>query len=304
MPLTQLATEGVNTHVASSRNLASTTKTAPVWEDITPRWLLMLLPWKQIDAGKFRINQVAEQKPNGAKAKAVPGHPEASAEHAPMTVLEPTYAEFRDDPNEFDLTTVQSIVEVDTRTADLYSVPFDQLNEQLRLAINAIKERKEYTVINGNIGLLRQASPRMRIPTIAGPPTPDDLDNLLARVWKWPAFFVAHPQAIAAFGHECNARGVVLESVEMFGVPFVTWRGVPLVPSNKVPITESAPRNKKARAKKVTETGGTTSILLMRVGEERQGVLGLHLAGVGDEKFQSLSIRFMGINNQGVSGMC
>jgi hypothetical protein len=51
----------------------------------------------------------------------------------------------------------------------------------------------------------------------------------------------------------------------------------------------------------VTETGGTTSILLMRVGEERQGVLGLHLAGVGDEKFQSLSIRFMGINNQGVS---
>ncbi len=35
MPLTSLA----------AQNLATTTKTVPMWEGITPRWLLKLLPF-------------------------------------------------------------------------------------------------------------------------------------------------------------------------------------------------------------------------------------------------------------------
>ncbi len=128
------------------------------------------------------------------------------------------------------------------------------------------------------------------MPTLAGPPTPDDLDNLLARVWKMPAFFVAHPRAIAAFGRECNARGLVLETVEMLGVAFVAWRGVPILPSDKLPITKS-----KDSADEIT------SILLMRVGEQEQGVVGLHQAGIGDEHLQSLAVRFMGIDNNAVA---
>jgi hypothetical protein len=304
MPLTKLSSKGASTHVAASRNLASTIKTAPMWEDITPRWLLMLLPWKQIEAGKVRINRVADREPDLDNGKEVPGHPVASAEHPPLTPLDPTYAQYEDRPEEFDLTTVQTIVEIDTRTADLYSAPFDQVHEQLRLSINAIKEMKEDTAINGNIGLLNRADPKMRVSTISGPPSPDDLDNLLAKVWKWPAFFLAHPRAISAFGRECNTKGIALDTVEMFGVPFVTWRGVPLVPSNKIPVaggTTATGRGRKAAAKKPANAGEKTSILLMRTGEERQGVIGLHLAGVGDDKFQSLSIRFMGINDQGVS---
>jgi hypothetical protein len=39
----------------------------------------------------------------------------------------------------------------------------------------------------------------------------------------------------------------------------------------------------------------------MRVGEQHQGVVGLHQAGIGDENFQSLVVRYMGIDQQGVS---
>src|SRR5207249_1121797 len=98
-------------------------------------------------------------------------------------------------------------------------------------------EQKERTLINGMaFGLLKVAAAHMRRTTRSGPPTPDDLDDLLALVWKMPAFFVAHPRAIAAFGRECNSRGLPLEAVEMFGVPFVSWRGVPLVPCDKLPL--------------------------------------------------------------------
>ena len=46
-----------------------------------------------------------------------------------------------------------------------------------------------------------------RISTLNGPPTPDDLDDLLRKVWKEPGFFLAHPDAIAAF--DVNVHAVV-----------------------------------------------------------------------------------------------
>ena len=40
-----------------ARNLASTTKTSPKMMSITPRWLLSLLPWVQVDGGIYRVNR-------------------------------------------------------------------------------------------------------------------------------------------------------------------------------------------------------------------------------------------------------
>lgn len=266
MPLTSLA----------AQNLATTTKTVPQWEAITPRWLLKLLPWVQVRSGIYRINRVK------TPARAL-------AEHAEGTALPITFAEYEAKPREITLTTVQSVLEIHTRIPDLHSQPHEQLHEQLRLTIEAIKEEKERRLITSQeFGLLHVASAHMRLPTHSGPPTPDDLDNLLARVWKMPAFFVAHPRAVAAFGHQCNSRGIALESVEMLGVPFVAWRGVPILPSDKLPI---------AKAKEHE----TTSILLMRVGEQEQGVVGLHQEGIGDEHLQSLAVRFMGIDANAVA---
>ena len=41
----------------SARTLATTTKTVPMLTGVTPRWVLKLLPWVQVDSGTYRINR-------------------------------------------------------------------------------------------------------------------------------------------------------------------------------------------------------------------------------------------------------
>ena len=107
----------------------------------------------------------------------------------------------------------------------------------------------------------------------------------IAKVWKEPAFFLAHPRAIAAFGRECTRRGVPPPTVTLFGSPFVTWRGLPLIPCDKLRISDA----------------GTTNILLLRTGEKKQGVVGLLQPGIPGEVAPSLSVRFMGINRKAIA---
>src|SRR5262249_13765961 len=153
---------------------------------------------------------------------------------------------------------------------DLYNDVYDQLREQLRLTVEGMKEREEFEIVNDpTFGLLQSAASTQRLQTRSGPPTPDDLDDLLARVWKEPAFFLAHPLAIAAFGRECTRRGVPPPTVNLFGSPFITWRGIPLVPSDKLLVNRTGDEH----------SAGLTNILLMRVGEAKQGVVGLHQTG-------------------------
>ena len=84
----------------------------------------------------------------------------------------------------------------------------NQTEQQLRLTIEALRERQEDEMLNNReFGLLHNADLKQRIYTRSGPPTPDDLDELLATVWKEPAFFLAHPRTIAAFGREANRLG-------------------------------------------------------------------------------------------------
>ena len=200
------------------------------------------------------------------------------------------YIDYEDEPREIPLSTVQTVVRVHTRVSDIYNEPINQLREQLRLAVEGIKERQEHELINHEeFGFLANIAPSMRVQPRKGSPTPDDLDELLSRVWKKPAFFLAHPRAIAAFGRECTARGVPPVSVQIFGAPFITWRGVPLIPCDKLDV--------KGAAGGI----GTTNILLMRVGEQEQGVVGLHQTGIPGEQMPSLSVRFMGVNQKAVS---
>ena len=92
----------------------------------------------------------------------------------------------------------------------------NQTEEQLRLTIEELRERQEHEMINNrDFGLLHNADLNQRIFTRNGSPTPDDLDELLSLVWKEPAFFLAHPRTIAAFGRESNRLGVYPHSVPM-----------------------------------------------------------------------------------------
>ena len=130
-------------------------------------------------------------------------------------------------------------------------------------------------------GLLHNADLKQRIYTRSGSPTPDDLDELITRRRK-SKFFLAHPRTIAAFSRECNRQGIGPDSIDMDGSKVITWRNVPILPCNKIPITKNQ----------------TSSILVLRTGEEDQGVIGLHQTGIADEYQPGLSVRFMGINEQ------
>ena len=215
------------------------------------------------------------------------------ADYEGETELTASYVDYETEPQEYDLSIVQTILRVHTRITDIYNQPIDQLREQLRLTIEGMKEQQEWEIINNpSFGLLNAASPMMRVPTRYGPPTPDDLDEMIARVWKKPAFFLAHPRAIAAFGRECTRRGVPPVTVNLFGSPFLTWRGIPLVPCDKLEV-----KNRTSNP----QSPGKTNILLVRVGEKEQGVVGLHQMGIPGEQMPSLSVRLMGINTQAIA---
>ncbi len=204
-----------------------------------------------------------------------------------------TFVDYSATPREYSLSSVQTVVRVHTRVSDLYNDPYNQLEEQMRLTIEGIKERQEWELINNKrFGLIHSVDPSMRISTRYGAPTPDDLDELLALVWKKPAFFLAHPKAIAAFERECTWRGVPPVTMNLFGTPVTMWRGVPLVPCDKLEMKGRYSSN---------QWFGTTSILLLRVGEADQGVVGLHQAGIPGEIMPSLSARLMGLDSMGVA---
>jgi hypothetical protein len=203
------------------------------------------------------------------------------------------YVDYEEVPREYPMHVVQAVVQIRTTVADLYNDPYDQLREQMRHAVETIKERQEWEIINNkDFGLLNVAHRSMRITPRMGAPTPDEMDELLSLVWKKPAFFLAHPRAIAAFGRECTARGVPPPTVQMFGSPFLTWRGVPIVPCDKL-MVDGESRSHLG--------GGTTNILLVRVGEKDEGVVGLHQPGVPGEHLPSLSVRFMGIDRNTIA---
>ncbi len=241
---------------------------------------------------KARLEAQCEQRMHELENADEHGEPEVDIQsgHTGEPDLPEVFIDYEEEPSEYPLSVVQTVVRVHTRVSDIYNEPINQLREQLRLSIEGIKETQEHELINNQeFGLLNQIDPAMRIQTRHGAPTPDDLDELLARVWKKPAFFLAHPRAISAFGRECTRRGVPPVSIQMFGSPFITWRGVPLIPCNKLEVQGAAGGI------------GTTNILLMRVGEQEQGVVGLHQTGIPGEQMPSLSVRFMGVNPKAVA---
>ncbi|MFH8786849.1 family 2B encapsulin nanocompartment shell protein [Streptomyces roseoverticillatus] len=212
-----------------------------------------------------------------------------SAGHVGEPDLPGTFVDYEDTPREYHMTLAQTVLRVHSRVADLYNEPIDQTRTQADLTVQALRERQERSMLHHpEYGLFNNVAPGQRVQTRTGAPTPDDLDELLSKVWKQPSYFLAHPRAIAAFGRECTRRGVPPVIENRFGSPLLTWRGVPLLPSDKVRMT--GPNG-----------AGTTEILLMRVGEAEQGVVGLRPAKVADEVEPGLSMRNMGMDQKGIT---
>ena len=265
--------------------LADVVKTRPQFSPVTPRWITKFLEFRPVETGIYRINRVLENTPLG----------ELCGKDSPMENEIPQgYIEYEEKPREVTLKGLSTILNVDTRVQDLYSHPYNQTEEQIALAIETLKERQESRLINDpEYGLLPSAAPKMRINTISGPPTPDDLDELLSLVWKEPSFFLAHPRAIAAFGRECTKCGVPPVTKEIHGGTFILWRGVPILPTDKLFVDGEENQNPRG--------SGKTSIMLVRTGENKRGAIGLYQAGVPNDMARGMSLRFRGINDHGVA---
>lgn len=270
----------------AARKLSHSTKSVPMMEEISPRWLLSLLPWVAVEAGVYRVNKTKHEIAGSAENNRVCVDSQLYSGALGPHLLPQVFMDYEEDPKEYVLSLIQTILRTNSHVTDLFNTPNLQYQEQLRLVLEAMKERQEWEIINNkDFGLIPAVAPYMKVKTRKGRPMPDDMDELLTKVWKKPAFFVAHPRAIAAFGRECTRRGVPPVSVQICGCPFITWRGVPIIPCEKIPIIDEH-----------------TQILLMRVGEKEQGVIGLHQPGIPDEcHFPSLSVKFGGIDAHGIS---
>ncbi|ADP81512.1 family 2B encapsulin nanocompartment shell protein [Pseudofrankia inefficax] len=239
-----------------------------------------------VDASDTLRAWIDDYRSRPAPARNKQGEAEISiaAGHVGEPALPGTFVDYELAPREYELSVAQTVLRIHSRVADLYNEPMNQLEHQLRLTVEALRERQEHELVNNSdFGLLHNVDLRQRIHTRSGPPTPDDLDELLSRR-RSTHVLLAHPRAIAAFGRECTARGIYPATVPFHDQQVPAWRGVPLLPVNKIPVSAS----------------GSTSIIAMRTGEENQGVIGLNNVGIPDEIEPGLSVRFMGISEKAI----
>ncbi|GHT24219.1 hypothetical protein FACS189419_09030 [Planctomycetales bacterium] len=264
--------------------LADVSKTTAQFGSLTPRLFPRFLDWKALDTGLYRVNKVKEgETPLDALCRSIVDTGEVPE----------GFVDYEEKPREYRLRSISTVINVDTRVADLYSSPYDQVGEQIRLAVESLKERQESQLVNSDdYGLLKNVADSQRVKPISGAPTPDDFDELISKVWKEPSFFLAHPRAIAAFGRECTRRGVPPATVSLYGTNFLTWRGIPIVPSDKLLVDgHKVPKGKN----------GKTNVLLIRTGETNRGVLGLHQANLPGGTQRGLAVRFMGVDKHGIA---
>ncbi|MFI9243429.1 family 2B encapsulin nanocompartment shell protein [Streptomyces sp. NPDC053086] len=252
--------------------------------------VVLALPWAVVEEFSERAPSLAahlaayverQHRPMNRKGEAeVP----VQAGHVGEPTLPGGFVDYELAPREYELSLTQTVLRVHTRVADLYNDPMDQTAQQLRLTVEEIRERQEWELVNNReFGLLHNVDYSQRISTFTGPPTPDDMDELLS-MRRRTKVFLAHPKAIAAIFRQCNKRGLVPGTASVDGHEVPAWRGVPIFPCSKIPITENH----------------TSSIIALRTGEADQGVIGLHQTGIPEEYQPGLNVRFMGIDTAAI----
>lgn len=253
--------------------------------------IAMVMRWEAFEEILRRSPRLAAHLEDYQERMRRPASEEGEAEvaiaagHEGEPALAGTYVDYDLAPREYELSVAQTVLRVHTRVSDLYDKPMSQYGEQLRLTIEELRERQEWEMVNNpGFGLLHNAEFEQRISTESGPPTPDDLDNLLS-MRRETHMFLAHPKAIAAFFRECTERGLSVGRVDDAGHHVPGWRGVPIYPCGKIPISDTQ----------------TSSIIALRLGEDEQGVIGLRQTGLPDEHEPGLNVRFMGVNEKALS---
>ncbi|MEU8717036.1 family 2B encapsulin nanocompartment shell protein [Streptomyces sp. NPDC048663] len=252
--------------------------------------VVLALPWTVVEEVMDRVPSLGAHLRAYVDRQRLPMNRKGEAEvpvqagHRGEPTLQGGFVDYDLAPREYELSLTQTVLRVHSRVADLYNDPMDQTQQQLRLTVEEIRERQEWELVNNrDFGLLHNIDYGQRISSFTGPPTPDDMDELISMRRKTKVI-LAHPKAIAAFFRQCNRRGLVPPSATVDGHEIPAWRGVPIYPCSKIPISDDH----------------TTSIIALRTGEADQGVVGLYQTGIPEEFQPGLNVRFMGVNEQAI----
>lgn len=156
------------------------------------------------------------------------------------------------------------------------------------LEIEKLTNQVEWEILNNKeYGLLNKVHPDMIPGSKKNSEILDNLDELLSLVWNKPSYFLVHPRTLTAIGRACTKYGLIPESRIILGANFITWRGIPIIPCESVPLYND-------------NENLTTDILLIRVGVEDRGVIGLHNNSVFNPfNIPSLSVKAKASGNSG-----
>ncbi|XWV25524.1 membrane protein [Tupanvirus deep ocean] len=235
-------------HTKDAKLLAEINKTEPIWEESTPRWLLKLIQKRGIENTTFRINKV-----NSINKVRIDGH-----EYGSQTL---DNIDYHNHPAEIEIVPIETIVKIPSKVYDVLNYPHNQMNQQIRLTIENIYEQQEkFFINNSQTGLITYCTKNDRAKEYEIPISPNMLDDLLGMVWNRPTFYLMHPAALVDFCKACNSQSLNTGSMELFGYQFVTWRGLPIITSDKIPY----------------EKGTRTFAFLIRSGENDMGVVQLY----------------------------
>ena len=240
-------TQGM-THSKDARQLAEINKSDPIWEQSTPKWLLKILDKKGIENTTYRINRV-----NSINKVTIDEHEYASLAHDNI--------ELNHEPTEIDIVPIETLIKIPSRVYDVMNYPHNQMQHQIRLTVDNIYEHQErYFINNPDTGLISYCTTNGRTKQYATTVTPDIMDELLSRVWIKPTFYLMHPTALSQFCIACNSKSLNTGTVELFGYTFVTWRGLPIITSDKIPFDKN------------------TQVFIIRTGVSDSGVVQLYNA--------------------------
>ena len=210
-------------HSKDAKQLAEINKSEAIWENSTPKWLLKILDRKGIENTTYRINRV-----NSINKVTIDDHEYNTMAHDNI--------ELNHQPTEIDIVPIETLIKIPSRVHDVMNYPHNQMEHQIRLTVDNIYEHQEsYFINNPDTGLITYCTANDRTKQYGTTITPNILDELLSRVWMKPTFYLMHPNALSQFCITCNSLSLNTGSVELFGYTFVTWRGLPIITSDKIP---------------------------------------------------------------------
>ena len=111
---------------AAARQLANATKTRAQWSGNYAALARIFLPWTPVEAGIYRFNRVREGRNSLADADVA-----CSPRRDVDSDLPLTFVDYESAPREYSLNAVSTVLDVQTRVSDLYSHPYDQIQEQV-----------------------------------------------------------------------------------------------------------------------------------------------------------------------------